>query len=264
MAQPTVTVITSSIGRPELAQAVRSVLAQDYPCRHHVYINGPRWQSDHTLEMIAGLKDNTTHRNHFFLLPEETGDCGIGPGAGSVFASAPFLTNSDICFFLNDDDFWDPDHVSSLVALMTKHSLAWAYSLRRFVDLAGQPMVDDNWDSLGHHLADPGNEHIVDNSCYAIRTEVARKVGPHWLTPHCGDRVIFRALEAAKLPCGTTGRSTANYRIGLGFLKGSKEQFLANDRHMRARFPRGFPWRREALWHTDAPQQDSPLLPSAP
>ena len=36
----TVAVVTSTIGRPELALAIKSVQNQTYPCKHYVFVDG--------------------------------------------------------------------------------------------------------------------------------------------------------------------------------------------------------------------------------
>ena len=36
----TVAVVTSTIGRPELALAIKSVQNQTYPCKHYIFIDG--------------------------------------------------------------------------------------------------------------------------------------------------------------------------------------------------------------------------------
>lgn len=36
----TVAVVTSTIGRPELSLAIKSVQNQTYPCKHYVFIDG--------------------------------------------------------------------------------------------------------------------------------------------------------------------------------------------------------------------------------
>ncbi|HHF4949445.1 TPA: hypothetical protein ACPO3J_000702 [Haemophilus influenzae] len=36
----TVAVVTSTIGRPELSLAIKSVQNQTYPCKHYVFVDG--------------------------------------------------------------------------------------------------------------------------------------------------------------------------------------------------------------------------------
>ncbi|MCK8931145.1 glycosyl transferase [Haemophilus influenzae] len=36
----TVVVVTSTIGRPELSLAIKSVQNQTYPCKHYVFVDG--------------------------------------------------------------------------------------------------------------------------------------------------------------------------------------------------------------------------------
>jgi len=236
---PTVTVITSSIGRPELRRCVESVQYQTMKCRHYVYVNGLKWH----IPAHEVLRDFPLV--HGMFLPEETGNSGMGPSCASVFAAAPYLTESDYVFYLNDDDFYEEDHVESLVSLMEKENLSWAYSLRRFVDRHGTPVCEDDWDSLGHWPNVFGDgSFLVDNSCYALRTSVARKHSAAWMKrPYIADRIFLQELKSSNLSYGCSGKSTVNYRLGTGTAQSPEALYIECARRARQKFPEGFPWR---------------------
>jgi glycosyltransferase involved in cell wall biosynthesis len=235
----TVTVITSSIGRPELRQCIESVRAQTYPVRHAVYVNGPAFHEPARAVLMDYPEIQAVY------LPEDTGNYnGSGPGCAGVFAAAPFLTRSDWVFFLNDDDFYDPDHVESVMAFAKSNDLKWAYSLRRFVGKDGAPVCDDNWCSLGYWPIYGTNEYVVDNSCYAMQRCLAERYALAWtVSPLIGDRCMLMALKESGARSGCTGRSTVNYRIGTGSAPDEPEKYHQAAARMRAEFPNGFPWR---------------------
>lgn len=236
-----VTVITSTIGRPELRRCLESVQAQTYPgVKHNVYVNGP----GHHAHARRVLEDYPAAEA--FYLPADTGAYnGSAPSCAGVFAAAPFLTDADWVFFLNDDDFYDADHVESIMALAKAHDLGWAYSLRRFVTRLGEPIVDDDWCSLGHSPILGTSQYVVDNSCFAVRRDLAERYGQAWtVMPIIGDRAFLMALKESGARAGCTGRSTLNYRTGTGSAEDDPPKYLQCAEAARKAFPHVFPWRR--------------------
>lgn len=251
MKKKTVSVITSSIGRAQLIRTINSVRQQTHPCHHYVFINGKKWWHTEATEQALALSEEHEGLT-IFLLPEETGDSGLGPGCGAVFTAAPWLTNSDYIAFLNDDDFYDPEHIESLLSLTEGQHLSWAYSLRRFISPSGEAFCDDNFDSLGFWpcLYGNGTQFLVDQSCYLLRTEIARKHGNAWSTPKVADRILLRDLKNAAYRAGCSGRITLNYQVGLdGSGPGmGHPYFTQNDRIAREKYPQGFPWNKETIF----------------
>jgi glycosyltransferase involved in cell wall biosynthesis len=250
----TVTVITSSIGRPELRQTIESVRSQTYKggdIRHYVFVNGPRFHES----AREVLKDYPSV--HAFYLPEETGDYGYGTrekprgGMADVFAGAPFLTRSDWIFYLDDDNFYEPNHIESVMKLAETHDLKWAYSLRKIVDQKGEYICDDDWCSLGHYKVQRTvDEFLVDNSCFAVSRRLAQTKSLAWTAmPHIADRCFLAALKESGEKYGCTGLSTVNYRVGTGTAPTDREMYLDSARQIAIDYPNGFPWRTPQVWN---------------
>ena len=127
-----ISVITSTIGRPELRQCIESTAKQTIKCTHYVFVNGPRFHAS-----AKAILDDYPEVKAFYL-PEETGDYGVGPSMADVFAAGPFLTRSKWVCFLDDDNWFDETHVESLWLLASKHNLKWAFSLRKLVAPNGE------------------------------------------------------------------------------------------------------------------------------
>lgn len=248
----TVTVITSTIGRPELRQCIESVRRQTHPnIRHHVYVNGPRWHES-ARQVLKDFPDV-----HAVYLPEETGDYGYGTrenpkgSMADVFAAAPFLTRSDWVFFLDDDNWYEPDHVESVMRLAREHDLAWAYTLRRLVGRDGTYLCDDDWCSLGHWpVYGNSDAFLVDNSCFAISRRLAQRVALAWTAlPVIADRCVLMALKESGARSGCTGRATVNYRIGLGSAPEEPELYRQIAQRVAREAPEGgYPWRNPAVF----------------
>jgi glycosyltransferase involved in cell wall biosynthesis len=233
-----VTVVTSSIGRPELRQCIESVRAQTYPVNHHVYVNGPGFHAS-ARRILSDYHDVTA-----FYLPEDTGDIGAGPSMSGVFSAAPFLTNSEWILYLDDDNWFEPNHVESLVNLATAHNLSWAYSLRRLVSADGTPICDDDWCSLGQWPVYRTGDYVVDNSCYLVRRDLAMRCALAWQAiPMIQDRCYLMALKESGKRYGCTGLSTVNYRVGTGTAEDRPDIYLSQAKDLREAYPDGFPWR---------------------
>jgi hypothetical protein len=190
---------------------------------------------------VEALLDDDYPYVETVYLPNNNGKDGYA--MAPVFAMAPYVVNEDVVFFLDDDNWYEPDHIESLVTLIEEHSLAWAYSLRKIVDDAGTFICEDNCESLGINPNATGH-YLVDNSCYAVRTAIARQHSHAWFVPIVSDRNFQRALMEAKLSTGTTGKHTINYRLsndGGGGM--NKEAFIGNNEYMQYKHGgKTFPW----------------------
>jgi GT2 family glycosyltransferase len=114
-----VAVITSTRGRETIKQANESVRNQTYPATHYVFAHG----ADCWYAVDNNIKDENAQ---VVYLPRANG--GGGYGMAPVFALAPFAVTEDIMFYLDDDNWYEPDHIESLVEMIEKHDLGWAYS----------------------------------------------------------------------------------------------------------------------------------------
>lgn len=237
-------VITSTIGRPELRACIESVRQQAHKCDHYVFVNGARhWDKARAiLSDFPGV--------HAFYIPDDTGDYGAGGSMADVFAAAPFLTRADFVFYLDDDNFFDADHVASLLSLAAAHGLEWAYSLRRIVDKQGTPICDDDWCSLGHYSRPEIGPALVDNSCFAVSRRLAQRMALAWTAaPVVADRCFFMALKESGARAGCTGLSSVNYRIGTGTAQDGRDAYLRSAESVRSQMPAGgFPWRKAQVF----------------
>ena len=228
-----VAVITSTRGRETIKQANESIKNQTYPATHYVFAHGKDcWQEvENNMRGIENVQ--------MVYLPRANG--GGGYGMAPVFAMAPFVVEEDVMFYLDDDNFYEPDHIESLVEMIEKHNLGWAYSLRNIVDNEGNFVCQDNCESLGC-IPNSHKQYLVDNSCYAVRTTVARKHSHAWHVPIVSDRSFQAELMRAKQPVGTTGKHSVNYRLskdGTGIM--TKEKFTTNNEWMQRNCPDS-PW----------------------
>ena len=222
-----VAVVTTTLGRQTLTKAIQSVKDQTRKATHYVFIHGAEY-SDKTIPHLA---DDTVAVH----LPRANG--GGGYGMAPVFALAPFAITEDVICYLDDDNWYEPDHIESLVEMIEKHDLGWAYSYRKIVDNEGSFICEDNCESLGMQL-NSDNQYLVDNSCYAVRTNVARRHSHAWYVPVISDRSFQHELMRAGLSVGTTGKHSVNYRLSKDGTGGmTAEKFINNNEWMKKHRP---------------------------
>ena len=106
-----VTVITPSVGSPKLLDAIESVKNQTYKCKHLVVIDGFEYQQK-LWDMKSG---ETKYEVDFVVTPENTGMTGGNFYGHRIYAAYPHLINSDYILFLDEDNWYEPDHVASLI-----------------------------------------------------------------------------------------------------------------------------------------------------
>ena len=101
------------------ARAVKSVLDQTYPgVRALVVIDGPNFLPAWN-ETKSRLADNPhLDRLDVVALAENTG--GGGFYGHRIYAAFPHLVNEDTVFFLDQDNWYEPDHVASLIEVLQR------------------------------------------------------------------------------------------------------------------------------------------------
>jgi len=230
--------VTSTIGRPVLKQTIESVAAQTVPVTHYVFAHGEQyWEA--TRKALEGSNAVGVY------LPHNNGDRGYG--MAPVYAAAPYIVNEDLILYVDDDNFFEPTHAETLSSLVERKSLDFAYSLRRIVADDGSYICDDDCESLGYFPNFSGH-YVVDNSCFAVRTEVARLYGWGWYHPCTSDRHFLETLLNNKCLAGCTGKATVNYRLSTdGSQSMPAENFYFNNKEMKERYEDQLPWRHESI-----------------
>jgi glycosyltransferase involved in cell wall biosynthesis len=209
-----VLVITPTIGAPELADCIRSVLAQDYEnVEHLVVADGPKYKYP-ALQAIREADPNDTVK--LLTLPYNTGEGGWY--GGRLMAGMSFMVNHDYVMFLDQDNMIAPNHVSSLVRVIETGGYDWAYSLRKIYSKEGEFLCEDDCESLGWWPIG-GNEklgYLIDTSAYFFKNEFARATGHFWNWGWGGDRrylqLVTQSLGHENFAC--SGLSTLHYRLG--------------------------------------------------
>lgn len=215
-----VAVVMTTVVRPTIVQAVRSVFAQEFPGRVQVLIGVDRWLGERGViealsaecppRMAVTLVDlgySTSQRNG-----------GLYPSAygGALKTLLTWAANSRLVTYLDDDNWWAPEHLSTIVPAV--EGKAWAFCLRHFVDAkSGELLCPDTWESLGPGRGVYGSAQggFVDTNCFLIDKMACHEVIGEWAMTRFaggtgGDRQMLQRLRP-KL-WGESGRHTVFYR----------------------------------------------------
>ncbi len=216
-------VVIPTVGRQTLARAVRSVFEQRFSGTIQILIGVDVWRGE--AGMLTALLEEapsncgvwvfdlgySTASRHGGFTPAGTG--------GALRTILSYAAHSRLVAYLDDDNWWDADHLSSLTRAILGHD--WAFSLRWFVDAeTSKPLCVDRWESVG-----PGAGAFqkrfggfVDPSCLMLDKVSCEGALPSWCRPLKGDglgmstdRTVFEYLRGKR--AAGTGQATAYYTL---------------------------------------------------
>lgn len=237
-----VTVITPTIGSPKLWDAIESVKAQTYKCKHLIVLDGPDVMADR----LPWPYDGYEHC-HIVKTPENTGKTGGNFYGHRIYAAYPHLLNSDYILFLDEDNWYEPNHVASLIETIEKRNLDFSYSLRKIFSPDKKYLCDDNCESLGKweifmsRHSPHGKHYLIDTSSFCFKREFIQKTCHAWHHGWGGDRHFFYSVkEHAKYD--TNGKHTLCYRLDGNPNSVTKEFFVEGNKTQEQYYGGKFPW----------------------
>lgn len=222
-----VAVVTATTGRMSLQKTVDSIKAQTHPVKHYIFTDCAEIPFD--ISIPLGTR--------FIHLPVKTGGNGIMNG-GILAASAYLVTEELICW-LDDDNWFEPNHIEELVKAKGDHP--YAHSLRKLVNPDGTFYDYDDFESLGVHSG------FVDLNCYLMDIGLARQIAPLWYnttgTLMIGDRYVYQWLSQNNVSCGESGKYTLNYTLNAQ--RDLRSWLFDGNIKSRAKYSGELPWRKE-------------------
>lgn len=235
------TVIIATIGNGDLYRAIDSVLKQQktYPDTHaYVVCDGPQY-AQKVLSVINQFKND---KLHFCVLPQNVGANGYY--GHRTYAAFVNLVNTEYVLFLDGDNWFDEDHVSKCVNEIKTNGLDWCYSLRKIHNKNGEFLINDDCESLGKWQCFNGY-HLVDTSCYCIKTPIAVQLSAAWHGGWGTDRRFFQLMAQyfAKFDC--TGHYSLNYTLegNAGSVQG--QFFQHGNQLMKQHYGDNLPWKKQ-------------------
>jgi hypothetical protein len=214
-----VAVVIPTVLRPHLRWALESVFRQDLEGSIQVLIGidkplGERSLLD-ALLLEAPPNVHITVLDPGYSTSVRHGGIYSTHYGGALRTILSYLANSHYIAYLDDDDWFAPGHLSSLLTAIRGH--AWAYSLRWYGHPARpEGLCIDEWESTG---PDTGifKERFggfVAPSCMMLDKSVCHMLLPFWSVAMFADgggedRRIFEKLRGHGFPGGATHRATS-------------------------------------------------------
>ncbi len=234
-----VTVITPTTGAPYLRQAIESVKNQTYDnIQHLVVVDGQ--PKGRVMAREYGHID-------LIDLPYPTGLDRFN--GHRIYGASVYLAKGDLVCFLDEDNYFDPNHIESLVKVMEKPN-DWAFSLRKIVDKDNNYVCNDDCESLGKWESCIG-DFFVDVGCFFLPKLTAIQLSPIWYrkarepgVPEV-DRMLTHVLRNNNLKFDTNGEYTLNYRTGNTQLSVQSEFFLQGNKKMLEKYNGDLPWTKK-------------------
>lgn len=222
-----VAVISATIGRNTLQNAINSIQLQSYPCKHYVFVDGEQYHSS-AKEILDQHPEVCA-----IYLPMNTGKNGWYNSR--ICAIAPFLIEEDIICFLDDDNSYQPNHIEAIVNTFAQNeSLDYVYSMRNFVKNNGEFLCRDKTESIGFYQRSLPSQFdgiftfhnrkiktthtitapFIDVNCYAFKKRIAYKLADIWnIAGYGNDKNVFRFLQQQQIKGECSNQYSVNYTI---------------------------------------------------
>jgi glycosyltransferase involved in cell wall biosynthesis len=229
-----VAVVTPTIGKPELIDCLRSVEKQTYQdLIHYVFVDGYEHR-----DRVFGMAKEAT-KTKFVILEDNVGKGWYGH---RVYSACSFLVNADIIVYLDEDNWYEPEHVESIVAKIQEGN-DWVYSLRKIYDKDRNFICEDNCESLGKWpIFHSDQHHHIDTSSFGVRRNVAVHIGHAWYGQWGADRQFFSAIKKHFTKWDCTNRYTSCYRLDGNEGSVTKEFFEQGNEINKVKYDGKFPW----------------------
>lgn len=239
------TVIIPTTGSPELKTAIESVLNQTYKTNVYIVVDG-RENSTDVLDMCSRnyfWDSQYRDRMNLCVLSENVGANGFY--GHRIYAAFTHLINTEYVLYLDQDCWFEPDHVEKCLKTIKENDLQWTYSLRSICDENGEFICRDDCESLGPNWPEAGYAH-VDTNCYCLKTDVANKIASVWHGKWGQDRVFLHHLYNNFPQFDCTGDYTVNYRLGGNEGSVKSQFFLYNNVTTKEKYIGDYPWQK--IW----------------
>ena len=218
-----VAVVMPTVLRPSLKAALQSIFEQSHQGRIQVLLGIDRLQGDLAMleDCCDGRPSNVTVQVVYPGYSTSVRHGGLHPAkdGGALRCLMSYLANSRLVAYLDDDNWWDPDHLRLMIRAM--RNAKWAYSYRWFVHpQSRRPVCVDDWESVGPDRGFFESQGgFVDPNCLMMDKLACEGALPWWNHPLPGDikgmsadRHVFRSLrQNSSGAC--TGRPSVFYTL---------------------------------------------------
>jgi hypothetical protein len=234
-----VTVIIPTTGVPELRTAIESVLNQNIDTDCLVVCDGLQYKG----KVSTIISD--------YLGNKKLKVCYLNDNVGSngfyghrIYAAFTHLINTEYVLYLDQDNWFEKNHVKSCIDVIKQNNLDWCYSLRKIYNKVGEYLCNDDCESLGKWPTFQGSHHI-DTNCYCIKTSIAIHIASVWHGGWGQDRIFLSTIAQHFTKFDCTGEYTIGYRLDGNPGSVSSEFFKHGNGIMNDKYSEVFPWVKE-------------------
>lgn len=219
-----VIVITPTIGSQKLLKAIESIHNQTYKnIQHLIVVDGPEYYDD-AVEVLGDMSNDMWKNVILMTNPFNTGrKNGVAYYGHRIYAGYMHLINSKYVSFLDEDNWFEPDHIETLVdAIQQDPDTYFSYSLRKIFDVDCNFLMEDNCESLGHLgpvwpsvsnivESNVAPSFLVDTSSYLLDVEKCKEFTHLFHYSWGGDRKFYASMSRYRHRCNK--KHTLCYRL---------------------------------------------------
>jgi len=219
-----IAVVIPTLLRPSLSEAVRSIFAQDFNGKIHILIGVDHLgKTSFDFESLLSQRPKNMAVTLFwpgYSTNQAQGGMHKALGGGALRSILSFVANARYVAYLDDDNWFSSDHLSSLHdAIQGKQ---WAFSNRWFVTSTDHQIIcEDTWESVGPNAGVFASnfDGFVDTNCLMIDMKACDIHLSNWCRPldnsadgRGADRRLFSQLKTLT-PYAHTHKATVSYRV---------------------------------------------------
>jgi len=241
-----VVVVTPTVGSPKLSDAIQSVMDQTYKNTQHLLVIDGAEFFDKVTPLIPWFGMN----GKVLTLPFNVGANGFY--GHRVYAAIGHLLNCDYVAFLDEDNWYDPDHIETLVKCMDENPESeFVYSYRKVWTPDKTEHMEDNCESLGMWpvwVSDQSQKLMphthVDTSSYLFKRSFLINHGHIWHSGWGADRRFFQiATQQLRVKNYSTFNHTLNYRLDGNKGSVNLDFFKQGNKKMLEYYDGEYPWK---------------------
>lgn len=244
--EKSVVVITPTIGSPKLADAIESVQRQTYGnLEHLVVVDGYDYDYPANQAFRSAWQrfpEGNLKSARSMIVPYNTGANGFY--GHRIYAGVPHLINADYVFLLDEDNWYEKDHVRTLVEVLDQGN-DFAYSFRKIYSPDKTYIADDNCEALGKwpiYFSHNDPQYLVDTSSFAFNTKFLQKTCHFWHSGWGGDRKYLYSVLAKNPKWDTSYKHTLCYRTDANLNSPDADFFIKGNEHQLKHYKGKLPW----------------------
>jgi glycosyltransferase involved in cell wall biosynthesis len=171
-----VTVVTPATGHRNLPKCLESVQRQTFENVEHVIVVDGKDRQD-AVDAALAQSPSAARARQVIVLPQATGKEKWN--GHRIYGAMSLLCNSEFIAFLDEDNWYDPEHIEEILRAIRAQNAAWGFSLRKLWNICRlRQMREPRKSSSGGVRHEPvsGRHELLRDSPRAGRVTVASLV----------------------------------------------------------------------------------------